>query len=128
MLIAPVVVSRLIPAGQLPEVAIVPLPVAPSIAGAPLTLSLAVTLAIGVEAVPATPLPVSGLAKTPTMLTCALRLSPAVEAACRVPAAAVVMLVNVWPSWPGSTVPDSVRVAVLVGSSAPICQMPDDAV
>ena len=57
--IAPVVVFRVSPAAQLPVCATVALPPAPSVAAAPLTWSLAATLAIGVEAMPEVALPVS---------------------------------------------------------------------
>ena len=42
----------MIPAGHVPEVATVALPLVPSVAAAPLTLSLLAILLIGVEAVP----------------------------------------------------------------------------
>ena len=47
------------PAGHVPLCATVTLPVAPNIAAAPLTVSFEATFAIGVEAVPATAVPVS---------------------------------------------------------------------
>ena len=58
-MIAPVVVFSAIPAGQAPLCATVALPAPPSVAAAPLTVSLAATFAIGVDAVPATAVPVS---------------------------------------------------------------------
>ena len=62
-LMAPVPVLSVMPAGQVPLVAMVALPLAPRVACWPLTLSLAATLAIGVLAVPATAVPdsVTGL-------------------------------------------------------------------
>ncbi len=57
--IAPVVVLSTSPAGQLPGWATVALPAGPRVAGAPLTWSLAATLAIGVEAMPAVAAPFS---------------------------------------------------------------------
>src|SRR5580700_5488467 len=60
---APLVVLRVMPAGQVPDCATVALPPAPRVAAAPLTVPPAATLAIGVEAVPATavPLAVAGM-------------------------------------------------------------------
>ena len=52
-LTAPVSASSEMPPGHAPEGATVALPPVPSVAGAPLTWSLAATLAIGVPAVPA---------------------------------------------------------------------------
>ena len=71
---APVVVLRLRPAGQVPDCATVALPLAPSVAGEPLTVPPAATLAIGVEGVPATALPV---ALTGTMLALTVTVSVA---------------------------------------------------
>ena len=59
MLTAPVAGSSVIPAGHTPEVATVALPAAPSVAAKPFTVSLAATLATGVDAVPDTALPLS---------------------------------------------------------------------
>src|SRR5580658_1283823 len=63
VVIAPVVVLRVIPAGQLPDCATVALPVVPSVAGEPLTVPPAATLAMGVDGVPAVavPLAVAGM-------------------------------------------------------------------
>jgi hypothetical protein len=63
VLIAPVVVFRLMPPGQVPLVATVALPPAPKVAATPLTLSLAATLATGVDATPAATVPLSGPGK-----------------------------------------------------------------
>jgi hypothetical protein len=52
-----------IPEGHVPLCATVALPDAPSVAAAPLTVSFAATLGIGVAAVPATELPVSATGK-----------------------------------------------------------------
>ena len=60
VLSAPLLVSRVAPAGQEPDCASVALPAAPRLAAAPFTASLAMTLAIGVEAVPAVAVPLSG--------------------------------------------------------------------
>ena len=70
MLIAPVAGFRLIPLGQLPLCATVAFPLSPSVAGAPLMVSLAATLLIGMLAVPETPLPLSvtGRIATPTVM------------------------------------------------------------
>ena len=59
VVIAPDAVFSAIPAGQVPLCATVALPDAPSVAAAPLTVSFAATSAIGVDAVPATAVPVS---------------------------------------------------------------------
>ena len=72
---APVVVLRVIPAGQVPDCATVALPLAPSVAGEPLTVPPAAILAIGVEGVPATALPV---ALSGTMLALTVTVSVAV--------------------------------------------------
>ena len=61
---APVVVFSEMPAAQVPTTATVALPDAPSVAGAPFTMSLAATFAIAVDATPASAVPVSGLATT----------------------------------------------------------------
>ena len=60
---APVVVLRLRPDGQVPDCATVALPLAPSVAGEPLTVPPAATLAMGVDGVPAVavPLAVAGM-------------------------------------------------------------------
>ena len=55
---APVVVFKVTPVGKTPG-AMVALPVAPSVAGAPLTLSLAAMLAIAVVVTPAGAVPLS---------------------------------------------------------------------
>jgi hypothetical protein len=60
--IAPVPVLSAMPAGQVPDWAMVALPAGPSVALAPLTVSLAITLAMGVDAVPAIAVPLSGSA------------------------------------------------------------------
>ena len=67
---APVLVLSVMPLGQLPLVAIVALPLAPRVAGWPLTVSLLVTLAIGVLAVPAVAVPdsVTGLIDALTVM------------------------------------------------------------
>jgi hypothetical protein len=52
-----------IPAGHVPLWATVALPAPPRVAAAPLTVSFAATLAIGVDAVPATADPVSGFGR-----------------------------------------------------------------
>ena len=67
---APVLVLSVMPLGQLPLVAIVALPLAPRLAGWPLTVSLLVTLAIGVLAVPAVAVPdsVTGLIDALTVM------------------------------------------------------------
>ena len=57
--IAPVLGLSEKPAGHAPLIATVALPVAPRVAGKPLTLSLAATLAIGVDGVPETDVPAS---------------------------------------------------------------------
>jgi hypothetical protein len=57
---APVTVLSARPAGQVPTCEIVASPAPPRVAGAPLTVSFAATLAIGVLAVPATAVPLSG--------------------------------------------------------------------
>ena len=69
-LMAPVPVLSVMPAGQVPLVAMVALPLAPRVACWPLTLSLAATLAIGVLAVPATAVPdsVTGLMDAVTVM------------------------------------------------------------
>src|SRR5271156_1778033 len=72
---APVVVLSVMPAGQLPDCATVALPVAPSVAAAPLTVAPAATLAMGVDAVPATAVPV---AATGAMLALTTMVSVAV--------------------------------------------------
>src|SRR5580658_10760781 len=59
VVIAPVVVLSAMPAGHVPLCATVALPAPPSVAAAPFTVSLAATFAIGVDAVPATAVPVS---------------------------------------------------------------------
>ena len=59
MLTAPVAVSRLIPAGQPPDVATAALPFVPSVAESPLTVSLDAMLLKGVAGVPDTALPLS---------------------------------------------------------------------
>jgi hypothetical protein len=58
VVIAPVLVLSAMPAGQVPNCATVAFPLAPRVAGEPLTVPLAATFAIGVEAVPATAAPV----------------------------------------------------------------------
>src|SRR5580658_5873460 len=63
------------PAGQLPDCATVALPPAPRVAGAPLTRPPAATLAMGVDGVPATALPV---ALAGTMLALTVTVSVAV--------------------------------------------------
>jgi hypothetical protein len=63
------------PLGQVPEVATVALPVAPSVAAAPLTVSFAAMLAMGVEAMPETPEPLSA---TATIFAATLMVSVAV--------------------------------------------------
>ncbi len=60
VVIAPLVVLSAMPEGQVPLCATVALPAPPSVAGAPFTVSFAATLAIGVDAVPATVVPLSG--------------------------------------------------------------------
>jgi hypothetical protein len=60
VVIAPVVELSAMPAGQVPLCATVALPVPPSVAAAPFTVSFAATLAIGVLAAPATAVPLSG--------------------------------------------------------------------
>ena len=62
VVIAPVVVLRLSPAGQVPDCATVALPLAPRVAGGPFTVPPAATFAIGVEGVPATAVPVATVA------------------------------------------------------------------
>src|SRR5580765_303328 len=59
MLIAPVVVFSVNPVGHVPLSATVALPHAPSVAATPFTVSLLATFAIGVDAVPDTPVPLS---------------------------------------------------------------------
>ncbi len=59
VVIAPVVVLSVIPDGQVPLWATVALPVPPSVAGAPFTVSFAATLPTGVLAAPATAVPLS---------------------------------------------------------------------
>jgi hypothetical protein len=59
---APLVVLSAMPDGQVPLCATVALPAPPIVAGAPLTVSLATTFAMGVLAVPATAVPLAGLA------------------------------------------------------------------
>jgi hypothetical protein len=59
VVIAPVVVFRAMPVDHVPLCATVAFPGPPSVAAAPLTVSLAATFAIGVLAVPAGALPLS---------------------------------------------------------------------
>ena len=59
VVIAPLVVFSAIPAGHVPTCDTTALPVVPSVAGAPFTESFAATLAIGVDAVPDTAVPLS---------------------------------------------------------------------
>src|SRR5580658_4925421 len=59
VVMAPVVVLSAIPAGHVPLCATVALPAPPKVAAAPFTVSFEATFAIGVEAVPATAVPVS---------------------------------------------------------------------
>ena len=75
VVIAPLVVLSAMPAGQAPDCATVALPPAPRVAGEPLTVPPVATLAIGVEAVPATAVPVFA---TGTMLALTVTVSVAV--------------------------------------------------
>ncbi len=60
VLMAPLLGSSVTPGGQLPEGAMVALPPAPRLAATPFTASFAMTLAMGVAAVPAVAVPLSG--------------------------------------------------------------------
>jgi hypothetical protein len=62
VVIAPVVVLNTTPVRQVPTFATVALPDVPSVAGAPFTVSLAVTLAMAFDAMPASAVPLSGTA------------------------------------------------------------------
>jgi hypothetical protein len=62
VLTAPVEGMSAMPVGQVPTLATVALPDVPSVADAPFTVSLAATLAMGLDAVPASALPLSGTA------------------------------------------------------------------
>src|SRR5580704_9955332 len=72
---APVAVLSEMPAGQVPDCATVALPLPPSVAAAPLTVPPAATVAIGVDGVPATAVPV---AVAGTMLALTVTVSVAV--------------------------------------------------
>ena len=56
---APVVVLSAMPVGHVPLCATVAFPEVPNVAAAPVTVSFAATFAIGVDAAPATAVPVS---------------------------------------------------------------------
>jgi hypothetical protein len=75
VVIAPVAVFSAMPVGQVPDCAIVALPLTPKVAATELTLSFAATLAIGVEAVPAIAVPFSS---TGTILPVTVTVSIAV--------------------------------------------------
>jgi len=59
VVIAPLVVFKASPEGHVPTCDTTELPPLPRVAGAPFTVSFAATFAIGVEAVPATAVPLS---------------------------------------------------------------------
>src|SRR5581483_6462232 len=75
VLICPDEGVSVIPVGQLPTCAMMALPEDPSMTDVPLIESLAVTLAIGREAIPASALPLSGLATTAALMTLMLSVA-----------------------------------------------------
>ena len=80
--IAPLLGLSARPAGQAPDCATVALPAPPSVAAAPLTRSLAATLAIGVPALPAAAVPASA---TGTIAALTVRVSVVVAQLAGVP-------------------------------------------